>query len=323
MPLSATMLQPNRPTLSATLLRNMKKTNNFWLGILLVGIIISVPEGTLVRVVSGSLGFSMVTMLRYVIAAIFALPFIVVALRKRQVTMKRLLYIALLAIPLALDPFISQYVVATTNASFWAVLSLFTPVVFVMISTIIIRDRISLNKVLGFLFAVLGGMMMVALPHFSNGSATNFGSAPVVLTFIQAICISFEIIIWRRENERGTPMVVILGIFYLVWAVIAAIAVLLRGETGQIHQITPNNLLILVYLGIVASIIYNAVFNGFYRYVGTTSAATMSYLKKALTIIMPTVVLGETLSWQIGLGTLLIITGVIVVNKKPLKKSPR
>lgn len=53
-----------------------------------------------------------------------------------------------------------------------------------------------------------------------------------------------------------------------------------------------------------------------YSFGFTTSAATMKYLKKSLTIIMPIVVLGETLSWQIALGTLLIITGAIVVHKK-------
>lgn len=298
----------------------MKKTKNFWLGVLLVGIIISVPEGTLLRVVGNSLSVSMMTMLRYAVATIFAAPFIIMALKKRQVTIRRLLYMALAAIPLALDPLISQYVIETTNASFQAILSLSTPVIFVIISTIITKDRISRNKIVGFLFAVLGSMVMIALPSLSKGSVTNFGSLPVILMFVQAICISFEIIIWRKENERGTPLIVILGTFYFVWAVIAAIMALLLGETGQIQQLTRNNLLIVVYLGIVASIIYNAIFTDFYRHIGTTSAATMKYFKKSLTIIMPIVVLGETLSWQIALGTLLIIIGAIIVHRKPRRR---
>lgn len=264
-------------------------------------------------------------MLRYAVAAVFAIPFIAVALRKKQVTIKRLLYIALLAIPLALDPLISQYVVTTTSASFWAILSLTTPIVFVILSTIITKDRISRNKILGFMLAVLGGMVIVALPHFSDGSAKNFGAVPVILMFIEGICISLEIIIYRRENERGTPLVVILGTFYFVWAVIAAIITLLTGKMGQMQHVTSNNLLIIVYLAIVASIIYNTVFTGFYRHIGTTSAATMQYFKKSLTILMPIVVLGETLSWPVALGTFLIIIGVVVVQRKPkrnIKSAP-
>lgn len=294
----------------------MKKSNNFWLGVLLVGIVISVPEGTLIRVVGDSFSVSMMTMLRYTVATIFALPFIISALKKHQVTPKRLLYMMLLAVPLALDPLISQYVIATTNASFQAILSLSTPIVFVIVSTMLTKDRITRNKILGFLLAVLGGTVMVALPNIGSGSVTNFGSVPVILMFVQAICISFEIIIWRKENERGTPLVVILGTFYFVWAVIAGIMALFLGDLGQIQNLTTNNLLIIVYLGVVTSIIYNGFFNSFYRYVGTTSAATMTYFKKAFTIILPIVVLGETLSWQIALGTLLIIMGVIVVHKK-------
>jgi drug/metabolite transporter (DMT)-like permease len=294
----------------------MKKTNNFWLGLMLIGVIISVPEGTLIRIIGDSLSVSMMTMLRYAVAAVFAFPFILVALRERQVTPKRLLYMMLVAIPLALDPLISQYVIEKTNASFQAILSLSTPIVFIIIPTIITKDRISRNKILGFLFAVLGSMVMVALPNFGHSSVTNFGPVPVILMFVQAICISFEIIIWRKENERGTPLIVILGTFYFVWAVIAGIMAIVLGETGQIQNLTTSNLLIVIYLGMVASIIYNAVFTDFYRHIGTTSAATMKYFKKALTIIMPVVVLGEAISWPIATGTLLIVIGVIISHKK-------
>lgn len=295
----------------------MKKTNSFWLGILLFGVIISVPEGTLIRVVGDSLSVSMMTTLRYGVAALFAIPFILIALKRGQVTVRRMLYMALLAVPLSLDPLISQYVIATTNASFQAVLSLSTPIVFVIISTILTKDKVTRNKIVGFLFAVLGGTVVVALPYLGSASSVNYGSLPVVLMFVQAICISFEILVWRKENERGAPLVVILGVFYFVWAIIAGIMAVVFGETGQVQNISTTNLLIVIYLGLIASIFYNAVFTGFYRYVGTTSAATMKYLKKALTIIMPIIVLGEAMSWQIALGTFLIIVGVIVVHRKP------
>lgn len=294
----------------------MKKTHNFWLGLLLVGIVISVPEGTLIRVAGDALSVSMMTTLRYAVAAIFAAPFVVAAFRKHQITGRRLIYMMLLAIPLSLDPLISQYVVATTNASFQAILSLSTPIIFVIISTIVTRDRMARNKIIGFLFAVLGGMVMVALPNLDSGSVVNFGSVPVLLMFVQGVCVSIEAIVWRKENERGTPLVVILGIFYFVWAIIAGVIALLLGETGQVRYLTVGNLAIVVYLGLIASIAYNAVFTGFYRQVGTTNAATMKYFKKALTIIMPIIVLGESLSWEIAFGAFLIVMGTVVAHKK-------
>ncbi len=294
----------------------MKKTKNFWLIVLLFGIIISVPEGTLIRVVGDSLSVSMMTMLRYAVAALFAIPFVIMALKKGQVTAKRIMYMAILAIPLSLDPLISQYVIATTSASFMAVLSLFAPIVLVIISTILTRDKITRNKIVGFLFAVLGGTVMIALPYLSSSSATNYGSVPVVLMLIQAICVSFEVIVWRKERERGTPLVVILGVFYFVWAIIAGVMAMIFGEMHQVQNLTINNLLIVIYLGLIASIFYNAVFTDFYRHVGTTNAATMKYFKKALTITMPIVVLGEVMSWEIALGTLLIVVGTVIVNKR-------
>lgn len=300
----------------------MKKSNSLWLGLLLVGTIISVPEGTLTRIASDALSFSMITALRYSVAAVFALPFVLLAIRRHRVTVRRLAIMALPAIPLSLDPLISQYVIVTTNASFQAILSLFTPIVFVILSTMITRDRVSRRKLIGFLLAVLGGMTMVLLPSIISSPGTNFGSLPVILMFVQAICISIEIIVWRRENERGAPLIVILGVYYFVWAIIATATVALLGETIWPQHLSTQNLAIIIYLGVVTSIVYNAVFTGFYRRVGTSDAATMKYLKKALAIVLPIIVLGETLSWQISLGTLLIVAGTIVVheNHKPRSK---
>lgn len=230
---------------------------------------------------------------------------------------------ALLATPLALDPLIYHYIIATTNASFQAVLSLLTPIVFVIISTMLTKDKVTRNKIVGFLFAVLGCTVMVAIPNLGNTSAMNFGSLPVALMFIQAICISFEIIIWRKENERGTPLVVILGVFCAAWSLIAGIIAISLGEVNQVQNLSITNFLIVIYLGLIISILYNVVFTNFYRYFGTTSTATMKYFKKALAIIMPIIVLGEVMSWQTTLGTLLIVIGTIVVHNKPKSRSSK
>lgn len=297
----------------------MKKTHNFWLGLLLGGIVISVPEGTLIRIASDSISISVLTMLRYAVAAAFALPFVLTSLKKGQVSIQRLLRMMLIAIPLSLDPLIAQYVIATTSASFQAILTMFTPIVFVIASTLVTKDKISRNKIIGFLIAVLGGMVMVVLPNLGNEVALSFGTAPVLLMLVQAICVSVLIIVWRRENERGTPLIVILGTFYFVWTIVATILALLSGEIGEVRQLSANNLLLVIYLGVVASIIYNAVLTGFYRRVGTTNAATMKYFKQSLTIILPIIVLGETLTWQIALGALLIFAGTVVAHKHVVK----
>jgi len=294
----------------------MKKTKSFWLGLLLIGIIISVPEGTLIRIASSPLDASVITMLRYIVAALLALPFVVTALLKKQLTLKHLGVMSLVAVPLSLDPLITQYVIATTSASFFAILGLSGPIVFVIISTLITRDSLRRNQVIGFLFAVLGGIVMIALPAYGATQSINFGAVPVLLMLIHAICVSLGIIYWRKENERGMPMIVLLGVFYFIWAVIAAMLVLFSGKTEQLQHLTLNNLVIIVYLGLVASIIYNAIFTRFYRHVGTTNAATMRYFKESLTVIMPIIILGEALSWPMALGAFLIVLGTLVVHKK-------
>lgn len=299
----------------------MRRTKNYWLGVLLFGIIISVPEGTLIRMASRSLDASVITMLRYTVAGLIGLPFVVIAYRKKQITAKHIGYMMLLAIPLSVDPLVTQYVIATTSASFFAVLSLLTPVVFVIISALVTKDQLRRDQIIGFLLAVLGGMVMVALPY-GGEAVVSYGLAPFILMLIQAICVSLAAIYWRHENQRGTPMIAILGIFYFVWALVATIGVVVSGKVAQLGHITYGNVLTVIYLGLIASIVYNTIFTGFYRRVGTTTAATMKYFKESLTVIVPILVLGEVISWQIALGALLIALGSVVVHKKhPGQKS--
>jgi len=282
---------------------------------LILGSFLSALEGTLLRLVSADIGAPMITVLRYSAATIFAVPFIIIAFKKHQVTFKQLLFLAVIAIPLVLDPLIWQYVVTTTNASFSSILSLTSPIIFVLVSTFITKDRISQNKILGFLCAVLGGLVMVLVPSLNNETALNFGITPVLLMLINGVLVSVVTIIWRKEDERGTPMIVVLGTFYFVWAIISGVLTFLLGDIGQARSVTINDVLIFVYLGAVASIAFNVIFTKYYTRVGTAAAATMKYFKRLLSILVPIMILGESLSGEIVFGAILIITGIVIAQK--------
>jgi drug/metabolite transporter (DMT)-like permease len=294
----------------------VKRRNKFYLGMLLIGILLTVPEGTMIRIASYDLSASVMTMLRYVAAAIFALPFVIAAIRKHQITIKRLLFLMLIAVPLVFEPLLWQYVIATTNASFASILNLSGPMVFMIISTFVTKDRISRNQIIGFLLAVLGGMVIVLLPNLNGGAELNFGVIPVILMFIHIILASIVIVLWRKESERGTPVAATIGSFYFAWAIVSTVMVILSGDMDQIQNITMSNWLIIVYLGAITSIMFNVVFTKYYAHVGTTAAATMKYLKRLLSVLVPIIVLGEVLSWEIALGAVLIIVGTIFAQKK-------
>ena len=184
-----------------------------------------------------------------------------------------------------------------------------------IISTLVTRDRFSRNKVMGFLFAVLGGLVMVLLPNLNNNTNMNFGIVPVILMLIHVVCANIVSVIFRKENERGTPILAVFAPIHFVWAIVGATTASISGDIGQIHDLTINNLLFLTYLGIIISVAYNAIFTKYYERAGTTSAATIEYLKKSLTILTPMIILGEMLSWEIALGAAFIVTGVIFTRQ--------
>jgi drug/metabolite transporter (DMT)-like permease len=186
------------------------------------------------------------------------------------------------------------------------------------------KDKITKNSVVGILFAVLGGSIVILLPVLLNSSVGFFGFGPlIILAFYVLLHSAFPVVV-RRENESGVPLIMVLAIQYLFGAIASvAWASLTVGERifGEIAEMSLVDWLLILYLSVGFCIILRQISLKAYEKTGTSTTVAVNYLGQVLCVIFPVLVIGEDLSWEMILGAVLIMIGIILTRRHHDKRN--
>ena len=208
-----------------------------------------------------------------------------------------------------------------TSVSFIAIMDLLTPILFVIISTLVTKDKLTHNAFIGILFAVLGGSVILLLPVIFNWSGvTGFGLVPALLLFVHMMTTAGSPVILRKLNTGGLPLMPILAIFLTEAFIFSSIlALVMHGPESFTTLATMPTWcwIILPFQAIIITIIFRWLNTKSYENLGTATTASIDYLYYALAIGMPLVLLGEELPAEVFVGGLLIIIGIVFVRRHP------
>jgi drug/metabolite transporter (DMT)-like permease len=291
-----------------------------WSLIFLFAVFMTAPNTMLIRVLADSLDGATIAAVRYTVTALILLPFFIHYLRRRHstITRRRLLKLFLLVTPMAFGASLLSLAISYSNASYIAVLIMLTPIVFTILSTLLTHDRITRRALAGLMLAILGGITVIVLPILLNQPLGFFGAVPLILiAFYILIDASFPIFL-RREHESGLPMPVILFASFATCAVVSnAVAIGVHGlETyAAVPTLGWQAWAIILYLALAASIIGRILQTKAYEHIGTLSVAAFNYLGHILSVALPIFILGEHVSWQLVVGAILIVGGLILTHQ--------
>lgn len=285
----------------------------------LLGVLINVlylPSLVFMKLIVDDIGPSLMPALRYGLAALVFLPFVVRGVYKhRMVVKKHLLSILLVCSLGAIAPLCYSVALSMCDASFVAVLDMFSPIVFAIISIAVLRDKVTGNALIGLLFAILGGIIIFVLPLFvGTGSVITFGWLPVVLITISIAMPQLSTVFYRKWNEAGLPIMLVVGLGCIAAAIAAIIFTIVSSGPevfAGIGEIKFEVWLMLLYLGVVSSVILRVSDINVYKRIGTATQATLAYLYYVLAVFLPIVLLGEQLSWEMFVGAVFVLIGII------------
>jgi drug/metabolite transporter (DMT)-like permease len=204
------------------------------------------------------------------------------------------------------------------EVSFVAILHMFGPIIFTVLSVSIIKDKISKQAKLGLLFAALGGVVILVLPLLlGSGKVVTFGWLPVILSAVAVITTQLDVVFCRKINEGGVPLPVIAGLG-LIGIFIVGLAVALLNGGFEALNILDNLPLgdwwLLIYIAIIGSVLGSLLPVKVYEKIGTASQAAIDYLYYVLMIILPVLVFGEVLSWEMVVGAILVMAGIVLTR---------
>jgi drug/metabolite transporter (DMT)-like permease len=198
-----------------------------------------------------------------------------------------------------------QYISSGSSALLVAIF----PIMVVIASYLIQRDRITGLQRLGLLLGFAGVYLIVDMRVAGNGWIV--GAAAIMAgEFINAMGAVYS----RQVLNRGISPVVLNGVQMLVGS-IGLIVLSLLWETAPLPSLDPRlGWLAMWYLVVAGSIIGAGIYYWLIKMMGPLIPSTWSYVSPVIALVVGMVVLNETVTTRSWFGAAVVLTGVVLTN---------
>jgi bacterial/archaeal transporter family protein len=132
----------------------------------------------------------------------------------------------------------------------------------------------------------------------------------LVYAFISALAASATAIL-AKIGIKGVPSNLATAVRTLVVLVFAWAIVFATREQYALRSLKARSVLFLVLSGVGTGVSWLAYFRAL-QLAPASRVAPIDKLSLALTIVLAAVVLGESISWRVGLGTALMVAGALL-----------
>jgi drug/metabolite transporter (DMT)-like permease len=212
------------------------------------------------------------------------------------------------AIPFGLITWGEQSIDSAVASILNATVPLFT---FLIANNFLKDERLSPGKILGLLIG-FGGVLILLIKDLQPGSHNVFiGQAAVLLA---AIFYAGSMVYARISTDRVPGLV--RGIMPLMSATIIMWTGSFTLESPIKLPSLPITWLAVTWLGVLGSGLAFILWYYLLQEVGPTRAALVTYILPLGGVLLGVIFLNEALSWNLVFGGFMIITSVIVMNRK-------
>jgi drug/metabolite transporter (DMT)-like permease len=285
-----------------------------WILIGVLAAIVTAPNGVTIKIISETMEPATMIALRYGIVVLGCLPFLLRI--KKDVVAKNLGNLLLGSIFLAITGVSYVASIKFGQASYSAIISLVNPVLLVVFSVFLLKEKLTRQIIGGVSLTLLGAAVVVMAPFLIGAeSGINIGPESIVFGLISAATYPLMLIFMRRANTGGVPMTGVIGLTGLVTAITMSIVAVGLSGADVIDQISNTPALSWFYLISISIGIYligRILLIKVFEHIGSAAESGILYLEVIFSVATPMILLGENLTLEIVVGALLIFTGVII-----------
>jgi drug/metabolite transporter (DMT)-like permease len=196
-------------------------------------------------------------------------------------------------------------------------LSLFSatasPVFSIILAAIFLKERLSVIKIIGMLISVAGILLLLTKGQAGNLLSFKFHQAD---WWIVAAALSFAIynIFVKTKPSTLHPQTFLAVVFWI--GIFFLFPFFIHEQLTKPTEINLKNTISVLYLGIGASLIAYLCWNAAIRKIGAGKTALFGNLIPVFSMIEAILILGEQLTLNQAISSLLIIAGLVVSNAR-------
>ena len=252
--------------------------------------------------------------LRWSLALLVLAPFSVPALWENRSLLLRHWKIlgALGALGMALFQSLIYLALHTTTAVNAALINSSFPVIVVLVSWAILRERISRRQGIGIAISLVGAVVIVARGslatliefRFATGDLLVFSSLPVWALYTVLL----------RFRPQGLGPAALLTVFAFVGTIVMAPLAVWELSMGARVELSPGSVAAILYVALVASLIAFFLYNQAVSRVGAIVAGLFMHLHPVFTTVLAMIFLAERIGLSQLAGIALIVTGIYLTS---------
>jgi drug/metabolite transporter (DMT)-like permease len=216
------------------------------------------------------------------------------------------------ALPFALVAWGIQYI----SSGMAAILNSTVPLFTLMIAPLIIpEERFSTLKIIGLVLGFGGVIVLVAGKVTENFSQIGIGQIAVL---IAAISYALSAVLIRKKAVHLQPEWQSFLQMSAAFLFLLPLAVLT--EHPMILPKQPLTWIAALWMGVMGSCVGLMLFFNLLRKIGPTRTVLTSYLFPVVAVLLGVVFLNEILDWKMIFGGIMILSGVLLVNRPTKEK---
>lgn len=194
------------------------------------------------------------------------------------------------------------------------------PVIIVILSWLVYRERLSLRQIIGVCLSLSGVLLIISEGKPANLLALQFNKGDMVV-FLAAVCWAFYSVNLKKYPKGLHPFtyqtgIVIAGLLFLVPIY------LIELSSGQTFVISESTVFTILYVAIFASVLAFIFWNRAVTALGANIAGPFIHLMPVFSTILAVIFLDEKLTGTHLQAILLIFGGIITSSVKAEQKKP-
>ena len=204
----------------------------------------------------------------------------------------------------------------TSEASTTAWLVSTSPVFMALLGWILLKEKLSLRTITGFLLATIGVVLVVTKGDIRSIINGKFGASGDILILISALNWAIFSVLSRPILKRFSAIKVTFYVLFFGW-LLTSVQFVVGRHWVEFNQLSIDGWTSIVFLGVFCSALAYIFYNDGLKALPASKVGAFLYLEPFIATIAAAIVLSESIVMASLAGGGLILFGVWLVNYNP------